>query len=98
MIDSTNSEGHRIATSVLKMSLRRCIGRTYGRISSEVHVVIDGDSKPLATLLTEGQTSDDKGREIDVYARPRASAEIADRSYYSEWRTCTQWRFDCDSG
>jgi len=54
-------------------------------LNSKLHVVCDGNGKPLALLLTEGQMSDHKGAQIMLSALPPASALIADKGYDSDW-------------
>jgi transposase len=48
-------------------------------------VVIDGKSRPLLLLLSEGQMSDYKGAALLVAAMPRAKELLADRGYDADW-------------
>ena len=45
----------------------------------------DGDGKPVALLLTEGQMSDYKGAAILLHQLPKAQEMIADRGYDADW-------------
>ena len=53
-------------------------------MNSKLHVVCDGNGKPLALLLTEGQMSDHKGAQMMIGALPPASALTADKGYDSD--------------
>ena len=45
----------------------------------------DGDGKPVALLLTEGQMSDYKGAAQLLDRLPKAKELLADRSYDADW-------------
>jgi transposase len=74
--DVMTSNRHHRATS-------RCIGRTEGGLNSKLHAVCDGQSKPVVSLLTEGQTRDHKGVRLLFDKLPPADALIGDRGYDS---------------
>jgi hypothetical protein len=62
MIDATPLKAHRTAASLLKKGgVPRRIGRTKGGLNSKLHAVCNGEGKPVAMLLSEGQMSDYKG-------------------------------------
>ena len=51
MIDATHLKAHRTAASLLKKGMfPRRIGRTKGGLNSKLHVVCDGQGKPVAML------------------------------------------------
>src|SRR5271170_4808430 len=59
MIDTTRLKAHRTAASLYKKgSVPRRIGRTKGGLNSKLHVVCDGQGRPLIMLLSDGQMSD----------------------------------------
>lgn len=45
----------------------------------------DGDGKPVAMALTEGQASDYKGAALLLDQLPKAKDLLADRGYDSDW-------------
>jgi putative transposase len=47
--------------------------------------VCDGDGKPVAMALTEGQASDYKGAALLLDQLPKAKDLLADRGYDSDW-------------
>ena len=53
-------------------------------MNSKLHVVCDGDGKPLAMLLSEGQMSDHTGTKLLYPSLPPAGTLIADKGYDSE--------------
>ena len=53
-------------------------------MNSKLHVVCDGDGKPLAMLLSEGQMSDHTGAKLLYSSLPPAETLIADKGYDSE--------------
>ena len=55
-----------------------------GGLNSKVHAVCDGDGKPVAMLLTEGQVSDHREAETMLDALPEADVLIADKGYDSD--------------
>lgn len=56
MIDATHLKVRRTAASLLKKGLvSRRIRQTKGGLSSKLHAVCDGASKPIILLLSEGQ-------------------------------------------
>jgi hypothetical protein len=61
-----------------KRALPRCIGRTKGGLNSKLYAVCDGEGKPAAMLLTEGQASDYEGAALllDNYQTPRRCSVI----------------------
>ena len=60
-----------------------CIGRTKGGLNSKLHAVRDGQGRPVALLLTEGQMSDHKGDALLLPAIPPACELLGDRGYDS---------------
>jgi transposase len=48
-------------------------------LNSKLHVVCDGEGRPIILLLSEGQMSDHKGPRLVLDALPAASSLIADR-------------------
>jgi transposase len=53
-------------------------------LNSKLHAVTDGDGKPIALLLTEGQMSDHIGAKLLYPALPEARMLIADKGYDSD--------------
>ena len=53
-------------------------------MNSKLHVVCDGDGKPLAMLLSEGQMSDHTGAKLLYPSLPPAETLIADKGYDSD--------------
>lgn len=53
-------------------------------MNSKLHVVCDGDGKPLAMLLSEGQMSDHVGAKHLYPQLPSANTLIADKGYDSD--------------
>jgi transposase len=47
--------------------------------------VCDGNGKPVAMMLTEGQASDYKGAALLLDKLPQAKDMLADRGYDSDW-------------
>ncbi len=47
-------------------------------MNSKLHVVCDGEGRPLVMLLSEGQMSDYKGAALMVEALPSAKHLLAD--------------------
>ena len=45
----------------------------------------DGDGRPIAMLLTEGQMSDHKGAVLLFDALPNAKELLGDKGYDSDW-------------
>jgi transposase len=86
MIDATHLKAHRTAASLLKKGdVPRRIGRTKGGLNSKLHAVCDGQGKPVAMLLSEGQMSDYKGAALLLPALPEAKELLADRGYDADW-------------
>ncbi|MDJ0390862.1 IS5 family transposase [Roseomonas sp. E05] len=84
MIDATHLKAHRTAASLLKKGLfPRPIGRTKGGLNSKLHVVSDGDGRPLVMLLSEGQMSDHKGAALMLDALPPPRILIGDKGHDS---------------
>lgn len=54
-------------------------------MNSKLHAVCDGDGKPVALLLSEGQMSDYKGAALLLSSLPKASVLLADRGYDADW-------------
>src|SRR5271169_6889072 len=65
--------------SFKKGSVPRRIGRTKGGLNSKLHVVCDGQGRPLIMLLSEGQMSDYKGAALMLPALPRAKELLGDK-------------------
>src|ERR1700733_3113577 len=63
----------------------RRIGRTKGGLNSKLHVVCDGQGRPLVMLLSEGQMSDFKGAALMLPAMPKARELLADKGYDADW-------------
>ena len=61
-----------------KGDVPRRIGRTKGGLNSKLHVVCNGQGKPVAMLLSEGQMSDYKGARMLLPSLPKAKTLIAD--------------------
>ncbi|MEZ5918983.1 MAG: IS5 family transposase [Alphaproteobacteria bacterium] len=86
MIDATHLKAHRTAASLLKKGMfPRRIGRTKGGLNSKLHAVCDGNGRPVAMLLSEGQMSDYKGAALLLKALPKARELLADRGYDADW-------------
>jgi transposase len=84
MIDSTNLKAHRTAASLAKKGRApHCLGRTKVRLNAKLHAVCDGQGRPVAMLLTEGQTSHHVGAALLLPVLPAARELIADRGYHS---------------
>jgi hypothetical protein len=60
------------------------IGRTKGGLNSKLHAVCDGNGKPIALLLSEGQRSDYKGVALLLPSLPTAKELLAD-GYDADW-------------
>jgi len=69
----------------LSHGVPRCIGRTKGGLNSKLHAVCNGQGKPVAMLLSEGQMSDYKGAAVLVPTLPKAKELLADRGYDADW-------------
>ncbi len=54
-------------------------------MNSKLHVVCDGQGRPLVMLLSEGQMSDYKGALLMFDAMPRARALLGDKGYDADW-------------
>ena len=54
-------------------------------MNSKLHVVCDGQGRPLVMLLSEGQMSDYKGALLMFDAMPRAKALLGDKGYDADW-------------
>ncbi len=61
------------------------IGRTKGGLNAKIHAVCDGQGRPVAMTLTEGQVSDDKGAALLIDTLPEAEKLLADRGYNADW-------------
>jgi hypothetical protein len=55
----------------------RCLGRTKGGRKAKLHAVCDGEGRPVALLLTEGQASDHRGAALLLHKLPPARERIA---------------------
>lgn len=60
------------------------IPRKTGGLNSKLHVVCDGQGRPVRLLLTEGQLSDHKGAATLLPDLPPASELIGDKGYDSD--------------
>ena len=86
MIDATHRKAHRTAASLRKKGMfPRCIGRTKGGLNSKLHAVCEGQGRPVALLLSEGQMSDYKGAALLLPSLPKAKELLADRGYDADW-------------
>ena len=54
-------------------------------MNSKLHVVCDGQGRPLIMLLSEGQMSDYQGAALMINAMPRAKELLADKGYDADW-------------
>ena len=54
-------------------------------MNSKLHVVCDGQGRPLVMLLSEGQMSDYKGAALMFDAIPDAGTMLADKGYDADW-------------
>ena len=54
-------------------------------MNSKLHVVCDGQGRPLVMLLSEGQMSDYKGAALMFDAIPDARTMLADKGYDADW-------------
>ena len=54
-------------------------------MNSKLHAVCNGEGKPVALLLTEGQASDYKGAAQLLDCLPPANELLADRGYDATW-------------
>ena len=71
----------------------RHIGRTRGGLNSKLHAACDGQGRPIALLLTEGQRSDHHGAALLQPILPQARELLGDRGYDSTWfRTALEER------
>lgn len=62
----------------------RRIGCTKGRLNARLHHATDQDGRPVALLLTDGQTSDHTGVKILYPTLPDAEAPIVDKGCDSD--------------
>ncbi|NMN59504.1 transposase [Xanthobacter sp. SG618] len=86
MIDATHLKAHRTAASLLKKgNAPRRIGRTTDGLNSKLHIVCDGEGRPIIMVLSEGQMSDHKGARLVLNALPLVPCLIADRGYDRAW-------------
>jgi transposase len=86
MIDATHLKAHRTAASLRKNGMfPRCLGRTKGGLNSKLHAVCEGQGRPVALLLSEGQMSDYKGAALLLPSLPKAKELLADRGYDADW-------------
>ena len=101
MIDATHLQAHGTAASLLKRGCSPPIGRTKGGLNSKLHVICDGQERPLVLLLSEGQMSDDKGAAF-MTAPPIASGTRSGscsegsrnwRRIYARYDQCTHILF-----
>lgn len=58
-------------------------------MNSKLHAVCEGNGKPVAFLLTEGQVSDYKGAALLVDVLPNGKELLADKGYDSDWFRAT---------
>jgi len=84
MIDATHLKAHR-RQPPKKGALPRRIGRTKGGLNSELHMVCDGQGRPLVMLLSEGQMSDFKGAALMIDDLPPAKVLLGDKGYDADW-------------
>ncbi len=63
----------------------RYIGRTKGGLNSKLHAARDGQGRPIALLLTEGQRSDHDGAALLLPMLTSARELIGDRGYDNNW-------------
>lgn len=54
-------------------------------MNSKLHAVCDGEGKPVAMTLTEGQASDYKGAALLLNHLPKAKELLGDRGYDADW-------------
>ena len=54
-------------------------------MNSKLHVVCDGQGRPLIMLLSEGQMSDYKGAALMLAAMPKAKELLGDKGYDADW-------------
>ena len=55
-----------------------------GGLNSKLHAVCDGQGRPVALLLTEGEVSDHEGAAVLLDALPRVEVLVADKGYDSD--------------
>jgi len=53
-------------------------------LNSKLHAITDGDGRPIALLLTQGQMSDHVGAKLLYPVLPEAKTLIADKGYDSD--------------
>ncbi len=86
MIDATDLKAHRYGSQPAKKGdIPRRIGRTKGSLNSKLHAVCDGNDRPVAMLLSEGQMSDCKGTVLLLSALLEAKELLVDRGYGAGW-------------
>lgn len=54
-------------------------------MNTKLHALCNGEGKPLALVLTEGQVSDYKGAKLLLDSLPHARELLADRGYDADW-------------
>ena len=54
-------------------------------MNTKLHALCNGEGKPLAFVLTEGQVSDYKGAKILLDSLPQARELLGDRGYDADW-------------
>ena len=54
-------------------------------MNSKLHAVCDGQGRPIAIMLTEGQMSDHNGAALLFDALPRAKELLGDKGDDSDW-------------
>ena len=84
-IDSTHLKAHRTAASFAKGASPRCIGRTRAGLSSKRQAVCDGQGRPVAMLLNEGQMSDHRGAAPLLPVLPPARELLGERGHDSNY-------------
>lgn len=54
-------------------------------MNTKLHALCNGEGKPLAFVLTEGQVSDYKDAKLLLNSLPQARELVADRGYDAGW-------------
>ena len=86
MIDATHLKAHWTAASLVKRGvLPRFLGRTKGGLNSKLHVICDGQGRPLRMFLSAGQVSDYIGAAALLSSMPQAKVLLADKGYDADW-------------
>jgi transposase len=86
MLDSTHIKVHRTAASLKKKgSEPRAIGRTRGGLNSKLHVICDGNGKPLRLFLSAGNMNDIDGARQFLADFPSGKYLLADKAYDANW-------------